>query len=669
MAAAAAVDADGCDPLVELQEQCVYCLSCDRPLKVLGCLHLTCLPCAQDRVRFDNTLRCVRCQAYTKPEAYRGLRVTEWLVDWPKYSSCHEPASRASLLQATTSEVGGSSCSSTAKEPGEISRGGSSPNGHSDSMRVEATQPEAGAPNGARSDSPKSSGEDESVDGAVAAAGENLPNDNDVGDPEGHSPARGIDESTVDEGDSADVYLEKMLLSAADEECHGKGGFPCCQDSDCEEFAEPAQMKCVDCAKLLCQSHAFVHKRSHKTHKHAQVLLSGAHCAASWCKLHTGQRLSVYCTWCRVMLCEKCARSSDHKMHELSSIAAGAQRERAKLISELAPEEFSDLEEPIDKIRRQITATNDKAEEISAAITDDFDSYRAKLDQRENELKHTLDQRRWEHVKLLEDELVALLETQRKVAASRHLCRQLDDHRFLTVSPAVAHTLELLDTSSSMCTVVPAMEATYEGFARSKFDEVCLYGNLRSNSLPELDPDTAKETARCALKNILILSQKVLSFNQESVSDGVTLCKVGSVLCIAGGSGAEENKGKWHACTASGSYCSGSVSVSVRLAGFAEQMFIGVAAHDVPVNNIDIRKWRDFYGWAGTEEYIAGTKGGKLGQPWQDGDVIHLNLDCDRHALSAFHDRSRVLQCIEVPPEWLCFRMEFLEGCTVSLIP
>ena len=63
------------------QEQCVFCHSSSAKLKVMRCFHLACVTCASDHLRYDNTLRCCRCQMYTLDPG-PGRKLLESLVDW-----------------------------------------------------------------------------------------------------------------------------------------------------------------------------------------------------------------------------------------------------------------------------------------------------------------------------------------------------------------------------------------------------------------------------------------------------------------------------------------------------------------------------------------------------------------------------------------------------------
>ena len=53
----------------------------------------------------------------------------------------------------------------------------------------------------------------------------------------------------------------------------------------------------------------------------------------------------------------------------------------------------------------------------------------------------------------------------------------------------------------------------------------------------------------------------------------------------------------------------------------------------------------EVFGWFG---FVAGTfcNGGALGQPWQNGDVIHLALDQDKHTLTGRHERTGVTETL-----------------------
>ncbi|XP_065188712.1 uncharacterized protein LOC135819430 [Sycon ciliatum] len=72
----------------ECQENCVFCQSngesgaAASQLKILKCLHVSCKSCAEQFLRYDNTIRCARCQIVT-PDPGPGRKLTECLVSWP----------------------------------------------------------------------------------------------------------------------------------------------------------------------------------------------------------------------------------------------------------------------------------------------------------------------------------------------------------------------------------------------------------------------------------------------------------------------------------------------------------------------------------------------------------------------------------------------------------
>ncbi|XP_065189433.1 tripartite motif-containing protein 16-like [Sycon ciliatum] len=73
---------------LECRENCVFCQSngesgaAASQLKILKCLHVSCKSCAEQFLRYDNTIRCARCQIVT-PDPGPGRKLTAYLPNWP----------------------------------------------------------------------------------------------------------------------------------------------------------------------------------------------------------------------------------------------------------------------------------------------------------------------------------------------------------------------------------------------------------------------------------------------------------------------------------------------------------------------------------------------------------------------------------------------------------
>ena len=87
--------------------KCVFCLSEKVILKILSCMHLACGSCAEEHLRFNNSIRCANCQAYTTDPG-PGRILSKWLVDWPTEEQ-QTPDAAPSLGSSDRSNLRGTS--------------------------------------------------------------------------------------------------------------------------------------------------------------------------------------------------------------------------------------------------------------------------------------------------------------------------------------------------------------------------------------------------------------------------------------------------------------------------------------------------------------------------------------------------------------------------------
>ena len=64
-------------------------------------MHLACGSCAEEYLRFNNTIRRANCQAYTADPG-PGRKLSKWLVDWPTGDNNEvPPADTSAAINAT----------------------------------------------------------------------------------------------------------------------------------------------------------------------------------------------------------------------------------------------------------------------------------------------------------------------------------------------------------------------------------------------------------------------------------------------------------------------------------------------------------------------------------------------------------------------------------------
>ena len=117
-------------------------------------------------------------------------------------------------------------------------------------------------------------------------------------------------------------------------------------------------------------------------------------------------------------------------------------------------------------------------------------------------------------------------------------------------------------------------------------------------------------------------------------------------------------------------YRSGAVDIRVRLDNIQNgEIMVFMCNSPSPVLN-SFQADRTGFGWYGAS---GGTDsrfhGGSLGQKWQDGDVIHLSLDCDRHTLTGRHERTGTTETLSgVTGDLYLYVSLLYSGCQVTIL-
>ena len=97
---------------------------------------------------------------------------------------------------------------------------------------------------------------------------------------------------------------------------------------------------------------------------------------------------------------------------------------------------------------------------------------------------------------------------------------------------------------------------------------------------------------------------------------------------------------QWFVC-GSEVYRSGVANIRIRLDSIQNgNVFLFMCNSPTPLQDNWLQRGNTAFGWYGYDTSPRNYRGTTLGQKWQDGDIIHLSLDCDRHTLTGRHERT-----------------------------
>ena len=106
----------------------------------------------------------------------------------------------------------------------------------------------------------------------------------------------------------------------------------------------------------------------------------------------------------------------------------------------------------------------------------------------------------------------------------------------------------------------------------------------------------------------------------------------------------------WQQISLVANYGQGTVHFELECSGECYRTFICVAFPNTKPSfpafaKLDF-KWVGWTGWERNNRFVTGSR---LGQPWEEGDVIRLKMDCDAHQMTAVHVRSGDQDTTEIP--------------------
>ena len=123
-------------------------------------------------------------------------------------------------------------------------------------------------------------------------------------------------------------------------------------------------------------------------------------------------------------------------------------------------------------------------------------------------------------------------------------------------------------------------------------------------------------------------------------------------------------------------YTTGQHDIRIRVDGVQDDSYIMIGM----TSNTDPPLDKHYHSpglsaWSGddTQHFIPSSgdwqDGGDVGQEWQNGDILHLHLDCQQHTLSAHHERTGKTHTInDVIGELRLFVSLYWSGQKVSII-
>ena len=421
-----------------------------------------------------------------------------------------------------------------------------------------------------------------------------------------------------------------------------------CQHSDEDE--EPAVSKCGECDLYLCDGHSTVHRVGKKTRSHTLTSLQRAHSGSQNCQLHPTNPLESVCKTCDMLCCAKCITTSGHKDHAVTSTA-----EYVKAVSHRLSDQMSKInresaliteEEEIDS---QMASVMDETKTMSATISRRFKSRRDALQKKEEEMKNELDKQCWSKLKILEGRKEMVKERRAKQLTSQHLLKSCSGVSLVQVSPAIICSVEeekSIAGSESAAAIVLGGRFTSGCDDAEDASTICSLSFASTGA--ELERFDCASYSYCNLFDPQRKARGVTVSDQNHVATACSRSECGEAfddtVCDL-----------WHQISSVGNYNQGTVNFELECLENCEKTFFGVTFPNTkPSFPAFATLHSKLVAWTGCEKIMGDLAGGRLGQPWEKGDVVRLKMDCDAHQMTAVHVRSGDQDTIEIPSRYIC---------------
>ena len=477
-----------------------------------------------------------------------------------------------------------------------------------------------------------------------------------------------------------DSVLECELLSGGGRS-HQTDITPCCDD--CVE-SEKAVSTCVECKMNYCHDHAVGHPKSRATYRHTLVRFDPSVSAdqvkksvREYCPLHPTQQLSSFCSCCSQLLCQQCQiiHPLEHKQHILLVSDAASQAKLALngRLGGVTEGDRSSLDKAFDRVVDAIQDLHNQTEAVSADVTEYFDGLVKVIRKRENEVLNDLDQLRTKKLLPLEAQRSRLGDTiSASSTATSYLNSRQSHTNFLKMYSWLEEVADKearrLQDDGARCASAKLVFTPNTNV--DMVDVVREFGNVADVVVPSSQtfrlsptPVSADEAGQESI------DQKIFdSFNPAKCHADITLSndnrtatdETAEPVCVLGAT----------------SYTTGQHDIRIRLDDVQDcsDMVIGMTSNtDPPLDQYYHSPGLSAWHGDGTRHFIPSSvdwqDGGVVGQECENGDILHLHLDCQQHTLSAHHERTDKTHTIyDVTGELRLFVFLYEEGHEVSII-
>ena len=333
----------------------------------------------------------------------------------------------------------------------------------------------------------------------------------------------------------------------------------------------------------------------------------------------------------------------------------------------------SSLDKAFDGVVDAIQDLHNQTEAVSADVTEYFDGLVKVIRKRENEVLNDMDQLRTKKLLPLESQRSRLGDTiSASSTATSYLNSRQSDTNFLKMYSWLEEVADKearrLQDDGAPC--VSAKSVFTPNTIVDMVDVVREVGNVADVVVP------SSQTSRLSPTPVSAdgagqesIDQKIFdSFNPAKCHADITLSNdnrtatagMAEAVCVLGAR----------------SYITGQHDIRIRVDGVQDYggIFIGMTSNTDPPLNVWCHS-PGLSGWYGANTIHFNPSsddeqdGGDVGQKWENGDILHLHLDCQQHTLSAHHERTDKTHTIyDVTGELRLFVSLYDEGHKVSII-
>ena len=426
---------------------------------------------------------------------------------------------------------------------------------------------------------------------------------------------------------------------------------------------EKAVATCLECQAHFCQAHAESHPKSRANHNHQ---LRSLHSDGSSeqhnkqrvenCSVHPGRQLQSFCSQCRDLLCQECEtiHPSEHKRRVLPVPEAVSLFKQSLTIqmADFAETHVLNVQRVINEHRKVIESFDSQQAALKQKIKVYFRGLMNAIALREQEVLEELDQLCISKQHSLEAGLLRISNyTAAYSTAIACLASSQPDTNFLKMYPWL-HEI-LVGKSQKTVNICDPPAST---------ELVCTFnttvGKHRTIDLRQVARKLGKIAEKTAsTSGIPALPRPEVHAADVSSMDGTqgiissfdpAMCHTSIGLSNQCRTATVMGFGTRDRCVLGATlYNTGQHDIHVRIddgQGYSTIVVGMTASADPPLDKDD--HGLGLSAWDGFRKHATGpcsTKwqlGCDVGQPWHDGDVLRMHLDCEKHTLSALHERT-----------------------------